>query len=298
MNEKQIREYLEKWGIEFETAILDFIEELSRRAKVLQSDLYERLADFIRENFDTENGAFVKGKRNVQRIVRIESVFDDFQGARFNDEILKFGEQLMQVGGLTAEYYTGLEMAKAGQIQRGLDLLRAVIGIDDEGRIIPNGNLWKLARTEQIRQEVRDYVVQSIVTKRRYTDFQKGLGAMVKGNSDVDGTFQRYFRQYAYDTYNQAHEIVNTAISEDLGLTHFVYQGSIIDTTRDFCRKKVGKVFTVAEAQKWRNDPDLIDKKTAATYNPLLERGRYNCRHFLQYISDEMAAQLKGNDSQ
>jgi hypothetical protein len=121
---------------------------------------------------------------------------------------------------------------------------------------------------------------------------------MVKGNSDVDGTFQRYFRQYAYDTYNQAHEIVNTAISEDLGLTHFVYQGSIIDTTRDFCRKKVGKVFTVAEAQKWRNDPDLIDKKTAATYNPLLERGRYNCRHFLQYISDEMAAQLKGNDSQ
>jgi hypothetical protein len=77
-----------------------------------------------------------------------------------------------------------------------------------------------------------------------------------------------------------------------LGLKWFIYQGSNIKTTRPFCRKKAGKVFSVEEAAKWRNDPDLVGKSSAATYNPLLERGRYNCRHHIGYISERLAKRL------
>jgi hypothetical protein len=37
----------------------------------------------------------------------------------------------------------------------------------------------------------------------------------------------------------------------------------------------------------------LIDKAHLSTYNPLIDRGRHNCRHFLMWISDEMANELK-----
>jgi hypothetical protein len=297
MTRAELLEYLERWGTDFEKTVLDYIDDLQGMAVAAQGDFYTFLNDFLTEILDIENGKIKKSKGSIERITRLEAAFNDFQNERVNDDIVRFAEQLMQIGGLSAEYYTGLEMAKAEQVQRGLDLLRAVIGIDENGNVVKNSNLWKLSQFEDVRREIRDYVVQSIVTQRRYKDFQNGLKTVVKGGKDTAGTFERYYRQYAYDTYNQAHEVVNTAISEDLELNYFIYQGSIIDTTRDFCRKKVGKVFHRRDAQKWRTDPDLIDKKTAATYNPLIERGRYNCRHFLQWISDEMAQQL-GYDSQ
>ena len=37
----------------------------------------------------------------------------------------------------------------------------------------------------------------------------------------------------------------------------------------------------------------VIDKKTKDAYNPIIERGRYNCRHFINWITKELAEQLR-----
>jgi hypothetical protein len=69
--------------------------------------------------------------------------------------------------------------------------------------------------------------------------------------------------------------------------------GDVIKDSRTFCIKKAGKVFAVIEADtEWPTDPDLIGKGSGIPYTPRIDRGRWNCRHRIRYISEELAKKL------
>ncbi len=233
-------------------------------------------------------GTLTASRAQVGQSIRVVARLDGMS------ELALFAAELLEIGGLTVEYYEATSpAAKAAAIKNSLELLRSVMGITADGGLVEGGYLDRLGKTVQVRETLRKYVVQSIVSKRSLNEFQRGFRDLVEGKPGIDGALQAYWRQYAYDTYNQAHEVVNVSMADELELQHFIYQGSIIPTSREFCRKKAGKVFTRQEALKWKNDPDLIDKKTAASYNPFIERGRYNCRHWLNWISQDLAEQLR-----
>lgn len=68
--------------------------------------------------------------------------------------------------------------------------------------------------------------------------------------------------------------------SDDLGLTHFLYAGGLIKTSRDFCVQRAGKIFTFKEAKTWNNGQGL-------PVIPYL--GGYNCRHSIVPMTEEKA---------
>lgn len=294
MTVEDILKYIEQWGKRFETRLSELLESLDTRVQGMQRSLARRFLESALEMFDFEEGKLKKTPKNVAAVRKLERLFDKFEKDIIHDELALFAAELLEVGGLTVEYYEATTpAAKAAAIRNSMNLLRAVIGIEENGALVEDGFLHRLGKTQEVRDRLRQYIVQSIVTKRSVRDFQTGLRDLVEGKPDVDGALQKHWRQYAYDTYNQAHEVVNTSMADELELQYFIYQGSIIATTRDFCRKKAGKVFSRQEALKWKNDPDLIDKKTKDSYNPFIERGRYNCRHWLNWISDDLAMQLR-----
>ena len=76
---------------------------------------------------------------------------------------------------------------------------------------------------------------------------------------------------------------VNLAKAEDLGIDLFLYAGPDDKVTRDFCAEKVGNIYTRQEIESWDNGQGL----PADTY-----LGGYNCRHRLDPVSAELAAEL------
>lgn len=69
--------------------------------------------------------------------------------------------------------------------------------------------------------------------------------------------------------------------ADQLGLTHYIYYGTIIRDSRDFCVEHVNKVFTEEEARElWQKD---WQGKSGS--DPFLDRGGYNCRHHWQPTS-------------
>ena len=294
MTTKEVLKYIEQWSEKFEGRISELVEALDKRVQKMQEGTMRRLLEAIVGMFEMDGANLKKSAKNIQALRKMERIFDGLERDIIRDELALFAAELLEVGGLTIEYYQATNpAAKAAAVKNSLDLLRAVIGVDKEGGLLEGGYLDRLGKTAEVRETIRQYVVQSIVGKRSLSQFQNGLRSLVEGNAETDGAMQRYWRQYAYDTFNQAHEVVNSSMADELELQHFIYQGSVIPNTRAFCRKKAGKVFTRAEALKWKNDPDLIDKKTAATYNPFLERGRYNCRHWLNWVSKDVAETLR-----
>lgn len=294
MNE--ILEYIRKWAADFEKELETLLAGLEKRVKHLERGLWAEIQDKFLSLFNFDGQNLDKNTANIyESLPRLEALLNRFEGQEIAAELRVFAEELLRVGGLTAEYYQntiGAEQTLAS-IRNSLNLLQASLGITPAGGLVAGGYLDRLGKTEGARAVLREYVVQSIVSGRDLATFQAGFRQLVMGGTQTDGALRAWWRQYAYDSYNQAQEVVNVNMAEELKLNYFIYQGSIIPTSRQFCIKRAGKVFSKKEALTWKNDPDLIDPKTKASYNPFIERGRYNCRHFLNWISDELAFQLR-----
>ena len=294
MNE--ILEYIKKWATDFEKELVTLLEGLEKRVKHLERGLWREIQENLLSLFNFDGKNLDKTTANIYAsLPRLEALMNRFEGQEIAAELRTFAEELLKVGGLTAEYYENTMQGEATlvSVRNSLNLLQASLGITPEGGVVPGGYLDRLGKTEGARAALREYVVQSIVSGRDLQSFQTGFRQLVMGGTQTDGALRAWWRQYAYDAYNQAQEIVNVNMAEELKLNYFIYQGSIIPTSRQFCVKRAGKVFSKQEALTWKNDPDLIDQKTKASYNPFIERGRYNCRHFLNWISDELAFHLR-----
>lgn len=277
---------------ELATAIDSDVVRLDKALQELQRDLFELLVTEFLTGLETTDGALKTTVGNLARVSAIDRLFDRFRRGGINSLLDGFAARLDEITAAVADYFRiGWAPSRVDRIAEVNTAIHAVIGIKD-GELIPGGYLDRLAQGEELRNALKKYMTTSIANRASLRSLTSGLSLLVKGSKDADGILQRHYRQYAYDTFNQVRELKARQFAESLGIRHFIYQGSVIETSRKFCRKRAGKVFTTKQAEGWKNDPDLIDKKTAATYNPLIERGRHNCRHWIDYISEETAAYL------
>lgn len=80
---------------------------------------------------------------------------------------------------------------------------------------------------------------------------------------------------------------VNLSKGAEQGFERYLYSGGLIETSREFCIERDGKVFTLEEIQSWDNGQGL----PADVY-----LGGYNCRHDLLPVDDEILAGLGIDD--
>ena len=100
---------------------------------------------------------------------------------------------------------------------------------------------------------------------------------------------KRYAGTILNDSIREFDAQLNLAKSSEAGLKWLKYQGGIIPTSRDHCRRMVSGVynkrrnglFTIDEVKQiWRRR--WTGKKAG---NPLIVRGGYNCRHQWSYVN-------------
>lgn len=276
-------------------------DEIDRRQRSLDRDLtrlekrlFELLVSELFDQLRFENGRLEVSTENLALLLRIDSVFAlwlrEFQTGIVRD----FAASLLSVAAMTGEMYRdGNAESLVNNIARDNSTLRAAIGIDDAGRVVPGSILYDVSTVSQVRQDVKNVVLQAIQRGQTLREFSVALKNYVVSTPDADGRLKRYWRTYAYDLFNQATEIKNEQFRRGLDLRWFIYVGDVIKDSREFCRKKAGKVFAVVEADtEWPKDPDLIGKKTGIPYVPRIDRGRWNCRHRIRYITEETARAL------
>ena len=274
-------------------------KRLDKAVVAHQKKLYELILSEYLPRFELKDGVIVDSAANDALIGEIDKLFSKLEKAMYRDVIGTFAADLLKGAELSAEYYVGLGFKKkvVNTLLRDKVRLEARIGITSTGRLKKDGYLYKLGQTAQVRQELLDYVLKNLTGDTSFLDFQLGFRNLVIGNKRkkglaTTGRLQKYFDQYAYDAFNQTDAVANKQLAANLQLEHFIYEGSLINTSRKFCEKRAGKAFKVSETKKWKNDPDLVDKKTKDSYRPLIDRGRYRCRHFIKYITKELYEEL------
>lgn len=260
----------------------------------LERELFTMLQVDLLGALQFENGRLAMTPANLLLISRIDDVFARWQ-REFQAGVLRdFVGQLLSVAAMTGEMYKGMgaeELLRS--ISDDAGVLRAAIGIDAAGNVIPGTVLWDVSMVPQVRRDVKNIVLLAIEAGQGLREFSSTLRNYVVSTPAADGRLKRYWRTYAYDLFNQAAEIKNEQFRRGLGLQWFIYVGTVIKDSRTFCRKKAGKVFAVVEADReWPKDPDLLGKTSGIPYVPRIDRGRWNCRHRIRYITEETAAEI------
>jgi len=258
-----------------------------------QRQLMELIAVEYLPLFDVKDGVVTNSAKNQRLVNSIDNIFNNLTKTLNADVLSVFAQGLIDGSKLDAQYYRGLGFKKSvvnGVIKNKVNI-EATLGVTPKGRLRKTGYLFRLGETAQVRNELKQYVLNSLINSdTSFLDFQLGFRNLVIGNKRVKGkatkgSLQRYFDQFAYDQFNNIDAANNKQIATNLGLEYFIYGGSLIDTSRKFCEKRAGRAFKISDAKTWRNDVDLIDQKTKDAYKPLIERGRYRCRHWTKYTT-------------
>lgn len=139
-------------------------------------------------------------------------------------------------------------------------------------------------KKQQIIQSVYDLVVGG----GDFDDVVTAVAAAITGTNRAGAVGRNLLaeaRTLARDSIMQYHQEVNNLVAEEIGIKHFLYVGDIMATTRDFCRRRVGRVYTRGQIDSWTF-------KWAGKSGPAYtHRGGYNCRHHWQGVRPEW---LKG----
>lgn len=107
----------------------------------------------------------------------------------------------------------------------------------------------------------------------------------------------RYVSQITNDTLYTMTRIYQNRIAEDLNIGYWLYAGTLIATSRTFCKSRTGNVYTTAEVKGWAS-MDWNGKIGGTNSENIFERlGGYGCRHTLRPISKTVYETIKRNEN-
>lgn len=240
------------------------------------------------------NGKFIKN--SVQNIRLLSKLRSKIESIVLNDSYKKKVEQFAQtfntVATLQNLYFTSLDKRFTpnkilGAIKE--DAISATIRSLTEGGI--NANL-----TSGIEDILRTYIRNG----GEYVDLVDRMKTFISGNNNVPGYLTRYARQVTIDSIQQYNAAYNHAISAELDYEWYMYIGSNITTTREFCQKMTKKKYfhksELPEILKGRIDGQQvrINPKTDLWYGAYEDtseknfndrRGGYQCRHQIYAVA-------------
>jgi hypothetical protein len=157
--------------------------------------------------------------------------------------------------------------------------------------MIEGGYFGHLFGFSEIAQKIGGLVTQAIAAKMPLDTFRRAFRAVFVGRGGA-GMLERHFQTRSFDLFQAADRAMHKVLADEVGFEHWVYAGTLIETSRDFCVKNLALPFTSAEVEAWRKLPQFA---AIIGYDPFLDLGGYNCRHHLSAISAEMYEYLKNN---
>jgi hypothetical protein len=248
------------------------VKLMEESVEKLQNSLINNL-NILKTKDGNLEGIKVNLKQAQQMHQRVEALF----GEHFNSNVRKMVEDFKNAEGIITKSLTfGFETDQAA---RFTDIDHQIMDTLQDAhytRIIDVGNQQK----EAIVQGMYNHVIAG----DEFSSLVNTIEQALLGSSAVGVTGRSlvgYARLYARDSIMNFHRDVALKKAEDIGAEYFLYYGDIIKTTRPFCRRKVGKIYSKKQIQSWTH-PWQGKSGPALTHC-----GGWNCRHHWQAIKPE-----------
>ena len=280
----------------------------------LQSQLFnDIIADIIPE-LDIVDGVISDNAHNYRLISMLDKTYKDFQVKSSSVIFNQIASGTSKIADLSTKYFAtmflDLPARFDGIITKTNKLINLKLGLDG-GKLLRGGVLQSFFDSNILGTDLKNMTSKAVTSNTNMKDYVKGLKEMITGSPDTKGGLERQFQRFAYDIYQQYDAAYNRMLGNEFGFTYFIYQGGLIVDSRDFCAAHNNKVWSIKESESWGEwtpskgeypeEYEVKQKDIYAVpsylgypgYDPLIDRGGYNCRHGAGWISDELAFRLR-----
>lgn len=278
----------------------------------MQEALLSRFIEDILPQLETENGNIKSTPNNMRLIEKLDALYQEFNATNQTKVVKELGESLLRLNQLNSSYFKNLVKGDAIEkrfdsvIKNTNDLMSARLGVAKDGKITKGSYLDSFITDNTLLTELKQSIVSNVTGQQTIEKFRKDIRDKIVGNSQVTGGFEKYYRQFAYDTYSQYDRAYGKNAADEFGLNYAVYQGGLIDESREFCEEHQGKVYTREEIKqfgKWKLPEDTKEYPGPGevpsyiakfpNYDPFTNLGGFSCRHQLTWITKSYAERLR-----
>ena len=254
---------------------------LLKRDQKLQRALFRAIMDSV-SSLDIDNGFIINSTANIEKFNTSQIVANFFERVG-NPELLKtFRFAFGRLNGQANNWFDSFGISNF-DFEKGI--------VKDKMSQVQRTFLTELVGDTSVQRRINGQVLTAIVGNRPITEFRENIKDFVTGTDKKLGVIENhhFVQTGANEEFAVYDRGVNDAFAARLDLNYAVYQGGRINTTRDFCLQRNAKVFGRETILSWQG-LDWEGKKE--NHNILLDAGGYNCRHYYDWISWELAKQL------
>lgn len=289
-------------------------DKLEKSVIRLQEKLLNDLLSEIIPSLDVKNGIIQDTNHNYRVLSSLDSIYKKFTIA---SNVIITSQVVKTVSGitsLTSDYFKvvlsdNLSVRFDKIVEATINKMNLRIGLQG-GNSVSGGFLETIIKDNSTASTIKNFVSKSVTGQIDNKDFIKGLTNLVTGD-EGPGALEKQYKRYAYDLYQQYDRAYNGSLASEFGMNYFLYQGGLIDDSRDFCAAHNNKVWHRDESADWdtwtpskgeypagyvikaKNQYDIPSYLDYPGYQPLIDAGGYNCRHSISWISDELAFDLR-----
>lgn len=283
----------------------------------MQEKLLKRFIEEILPELDIKEGQILNTSKNLRLIEKLDSLYTDFNQVNQTKIVKSLGESLLSLNNFNNNYFSELQLNEVtkkrfDQVVKSTDKLMSLrIGISENGEIKSGGYLDSFITDRTLLTELKQTIIRNVTGQQSLTDFKNSIKEKIIGNETVTGGFEKYYRQFAYDTYQEYDRAYSKQMADEFKMNYAIYQGGLIKDSRDFCRDHENHVYirseidnfgkwTYAKAENIKEFHDSGDHKGIPSYiskfpnyDPFTHCGGFQCRHSLGWINKSMAERLR-----
>lgn len=195
---------------------------------------------------------------------------------------------MQRLFGLNSEYFGSMADVRTFE-PPAQEKLFLMYGYDPRtGALISGGYLANSLFGNPASAQIVKLMQDAINAKMTLAEFRRTFKAFFLPPGKA-GAVERHFNRWTYDFYQQFDRLTQLEFKNELGFTHAIYAGTIVDDSRDFCMDRNNLLYTEPEIITWNFD-DWTGKIPGQDVR--MACGGYNCRHSLNWVSDEVARAL------
>jgi hypothetical protein len=257
--DQDINDSLVRFGDDMAAAEIQLLERIQARLDGLELD--------VRGNV----------KKSAANLARINDVRREFLAAQTDGKYSLGVQRLVKGFAVQAQILDGYFTSMRIDYKGGKKLYGAVV---DEYITATTAELYTGALAGYVEPQITQILRTHVSAGAPIKQLRQQVAAPFQ-----DRTLAARAETIADNALNQFSRNYMQAVSDDLKLEHYFYKGTLIETSREFCRERVGKYYTRSEVLDWADLKYSGKIKGTDRTNIITNLGGNRCRHRLVPIT-------------
>lgn len=284
----------------------DLIEEsrtnLTGIAVSIQAIYWRKIQKIIEQLDIDDSGRVIENQRNLKFIDDLQKIYMNLQAKQLLKVTDKIQKDFTKMNTLDDRYFGTIVSRNSKKFKEGKNISETLrlqsLGITDAKNLKPNGFLSSLLRDTNPSRALTRILLSGILANKTVDSLTKEMQTAIVGTDTISGITEKQLNNLVFDAYHQFDRSTSSTRAEKIGLFSAVYENNIILDSRCFCRNRFNRIWTVDEIRKWKASTNPKKTKsgknclaifTSANYDPFIQLGGFNCRHYLRYITSAQA---------